>query len=135
MTSANLIIKEYSELSILCWDINTETIDRKSAFHKYVDLWHHVDEDLLSAKEKNLIDTLTNQFGRGFFFPRSYGKAIINDEFLKAAIAETDIDKDLLQRFLSTSPDKSYPGRRNDVQYFWRVDYENFVENTINIHE
>lgn len=59
----------YQELNLLLWDIHTQFIKPEVAFQLYEKRWKYVDEKLLTKDEKNLIEKLTNTFGKGLFMP------------------------------------------------------------------
>lgn len=121
-------IEKYAELTLICWDIDCKSIERKQAFHTYVNRWSHVHQDKLSVREKALIEKLTAEFGRGHFFPRAHGRAKITKEFLKHAIAVDEIDTSIYHSFIeSVLPDPSYPGVINGMQYYWRAEVDAFV--------
>lgn len=117
-------IDQYSELKLICWDTSITHIDEHAAFIKYVTRWHYICIEKLSKKEQELIDKLTQEIGKGHFFPRRYGQSQIDDEFKSVTIAESDIEEPIVIRLKESNIDMSYPGMRNGVQYYWRSDYE-----------
>ena len=52
-----------------CVGIVVQTQYRETAFLLYIKRWGHVDQTRLSDKERDLIVELTNEIGRGYFFP------------------------------------------------------------------
>jgi len=122
-------LDKFSELAHLCWDVRCKSISRREAFARYINNWGHVHQERLSDNEKSFINELTIEFGRGYFFPRVHGRSDTTQEFLNHAIAEHEIDSSIIESFLNTvSPDPSYPGMRNGIQYYWRADVEHFLK-------
>lgn len=126
-----VILQNYPELNLLCWDTRSTTVTRQGAFDLYINRWGHVHEDQLTADERSLIHSLTEEFGRGFFFPIAHGRSKITDKFLEVTVSEHDIDQKILDEFVSQLENPSYPGRRNGIHYFWKDDYEAFLANIL----
>lgn len=124
---SNVDLGKYPELKVLCWDINSVAVSRRHAFNLYIDRWKHVDEKRLSSSEKSLIQSLTDEYGRGMFFPRSHGGSDVEGLFAEVAISAEDIEEQYLDQFQNSIEDISYPGMRNGTLYFWRSDYEEFI--------
>jgi len=129
-STSNVDLEKFPELKSLCWDINGAVISRRNAFNVYIDRWGHVHSELLSPEESSLIWSLTNEFGRGLFFPRAHGRSVIAQSFEEVTISEDDIDDKYVDQFRDSVLDHSYPGRRNGTLYFWRSDYEKFISQT-----
>lgn len=60
---------DYNELDLILWDIHTKFVKPEVAFQLYEKRWKYVDVKLLSNNEKNLIEQLTNIYGKGLFMP------------------------------------------------------------------
>jgi len=125
--------REYSELNAIVWDIDDSSISRREAFHLYVNRWGHVDTMKLTEKERALIESLTIEYGRGYFFPKAHGRANIDEKFLSVAIPESSVDEEHCKKFREFISDESYPGRRNGTLYFWKSDYEAFLKKVHNL--
>ena len=60
---------DYKELDLLLWDIRSQFIEPKIAFELYEKRWGYVNQEELSQEERRLIESLTKQFGNGYFMP------------------------------------------------------------------
>ena len=89
----------------------------------------HLDSSELSIDERALIEELTTEYGRGYFFPSAYGRALISSNFLSVAIPKTEIDENFFKQFVETIDDDSYPKMRNGIHYYLRSDYDHFLLN------
>ncbi|WP_062064550.1 hypothetical protein [Cellvibrio sp. OA-2007] len=59
--------KEYPELDLILWDRVDRLIVPQDAFLKYEQRWRYVDQAKLTPKECQLIECLTQSYGKGFF--------------------------------------------------------------------
>lgn len=64
----NIKIKKYPALNEILWDYHCKTITGIDALKIYESRWRYVEQNKLIDKEKNLITTLANKYGNGFFF-------------------------------------------------------------------
>jgi hypothetical protein len=126
-SSPNVDLGKYPELKVLCWDISNGAVSRRHAVSLYIDRWKHVNEKRLSSSEKSLIQSLTDEYGRGMFFPRSHGRSDVEGLFAEVTISTQDIEEQYLDQFQNSIEDLFYPGMRNGTLYFWRSDYEKFI--------
>ncbi len=61
-------LADYPQLRLLAWNRpGQEHISEREALALYERNWDHVDRDHMSAQEKNLIQRLVQQYGRGVF--------------------------------------------------------------------
>lgn len=60
---------DYPTLDLLLWDIHARTIAPNVAFQIYERRWSYVDEKKISTSERELINLLTIEFGKGIFMP------------------------------------------------------------------
>ena len=59
-------LADYPQLQMLAWNRRgQEYIPEREAFALYERNWHHVDLNQVSTQEQNLIQNLTQQYGRG----------------------------------------------------------------------
>ncbi|MCH4248580.1 MAG: hypothetical protein LKF82_12265 [Acinetobacter populi] len=58
---------EYPALDQILWDSTICQIPAEMAFQYYEKRWKYIDEAQLTAKEKQLIHTLTKTIGHGLF--------------------------------------------------------------------
>lgn len=72
MTDKNKLIdrKKYPELDFLLWDTQSRYITKERAFETYERLFHHIQKELLTDLEKELIQELTNEIGKGYMLTR-----------------------------------------------------------------
>lgn len=63
-----IIINNYQQLKLLCWNIHSKTIDEKTALYLYETSWRFVDKKNLTNDEILLIEMLIKNYGNGVFF-------------------------------------------------------------------
>ncbi|MDO4682464.1 MAG: hypothetical protein Q4B17_06700 [Lautropia sp.] len=62
----SLHLSDYPQLCLLAWNRDPdEWIDEAEAFALYEANWRHVDQAQLEAREKALIERLTQEYGHG----------------------------------------------------------------------
>lgn len=59
--------KEFPELDLILWDRADRFIEPQDAFLKYEQRWRYVDQAHLTPKECQLIENLTEAYGKGLF--------------------------------------------------------------------
>jgi len=57
----------YTELDLLLWDYGRRLIPEKTAFEIYEKRWKYVDQNKITPTEKQLIQNLTQVYGKGLF--------------------------------------------------------------------
>jgi hypothetical protein len=63
---ARISLEEYPQLRQLAWQVNSvETLSPTEAWDMYERNWRHMDEQALTAIERQLIDALRQAFGGG----------------------------------------------------------------------
>ena len=60
---------QYKELNHILWDSKRDFINPEDAFKLYERRWSYIDQHKLTDKEKQLINLLTEQVGKGLFMP------------------------------------------------------------------
>ena len=60
-----LSIDEYPQLSSLCWNRATRTVEEPEALQLYESGWRFIEKDKLSTLESALITRLAEQYGNG----------------------------------------------------------------------
>lgn len=60
-----LRVADYPQLALLCWNLHEEYITREVAFGLYERGWRLIDTASLNPKERDLIDELAEELGRG----------------------------------------------------------------------
>ena len=58
-------LADFPQLRQLCWNLKTEFLTRADAFALYERNWRFIDQSLLTATERALIDQLKDQLGSG----------------------------------------------------------------------
>lgn len=58
---------DYPQLDGLMWDSQASEIDGEQAFLLYEKRWRYVEQANLNESEKQLIEKLTQTFGKGLF--------------------------------------------------------------------
>jgi hypothetical protein len=70
--AATIIPAEFPELKMLAWNRDiTRPIPGEEAFALYERNWRFVDQQRLTARERQLIDDLAKTFGRGVLLTTS----------------------------------------------------------------
>lgn len=59
----------YPELDHILWDFHAKFIAPDFAFDIYERRWKYVDPNALKAEEQQLIERLTQEYGKGHFMP------------------------------------------------------------------
>lgn len=59
----------YPQLDLLLWDVHGQQIEPEFAFQIYEQRWAFVEQAELLPREKQLIESLTQQFANGHFMP------------------------------------------------------------------
>ncbi len=62
---------DYPSLSLLMWDLHTDTLDGEEALKIYETNWRYLNPHEVSAEEMAFIQTLADQYGGGHFCPMS----------------------------------------------------------------
>jgi hypothetical protein len=60
-----LNVDDYPQLALLAWSRVLRDISEEDAFALYERNWRFVDVDALTAAERELIDRMTEQYGKG----------------------------------------------------------------------
>ena len=63
----DVVIADYPQLQLLCWNIQQPCIPEIIAFGLYERNWKHVSEQALTQSEVELINRLKENHGRGLF--------------------------------------------------------------------
>ncbi|MCE2580372.1 hypothetical protein LDL36_18190 [Komagataeibacter sp. FNDCR1] len=65
-------VDRYPQLKSLCWNRPAATtLGLEDALALYERNWRHVSEADMTVEERNLLDTLVREVGRGAFLPQS----------------------------------------------------------------
>lgn len=61
-----LLIGDYPQLRLIAWNRREgDVLTEEEAFALYEANWRHVDQDRLDARERAMIERLTQQYGKG----------------------------------------------------------------------
>jgi hypothetical protein len=66
MKKAMINRHDYPELDLILWDMADVHVEPEVAFRMYEQRWRHVDEKMLTTKEKQLIEQLKRTCGNGY---------------------------------------------------------------------
>jgi len=61
----DILIRNYPELQLLCWNRTDQRISREDAFSLYESQWHFIAHDHMTPDESALVQALAKQFGKG----------------------------------------------------------------------
>lgn len=62
----NIRISDFPQLRLIAWNRrDNDILDGEEALALYERNWHHIDQDSLTEKERQLIEDLAKEFGKG----------------------------------------------------------------------
>lgn len=62
---ATILLDDYPELALLCWNRRSRQLDEEEAFRLYESGWKFINQSRLDVREQLLIRELTDKYGNG----------------------------------------------------------------------